>query len=778
MATTDQAFLKKLRATFNAEAQEHLQTIASMLLELEKSPPSDRCAAVIEGAYREAHSLKGASRAVDLSDIEAVCQAVEGVFAAWKRQPPSLAPEMFDTLHRAVDSIRELLTAADGGSPGHDRPKRDTLIGHLLELQTPAETGGEPPRPAAPAPPPILAPPPPLAPPPVQPAEAKAAAPESAPAAVIDTVRIPVAKLDARLLQAEEMLILKSKAAQRTEQIRQMSGSLERWWQEWAKVASQVRSLRRAAQQEPAANADAPAFAGGAALARFLDWNCDCLRSLEGKLSQLAAQAEQDRRAVCRQVDDLLENSKQLLMLPFSTVADLFSKLVRDLCRDQGKEADLTIKGGEVGIDKRILEEMKDALIHVLRNCVDHGVERPEVRKRLNKPPRASITVAVSQVNGDKVEIRISDDGAGVETANVRKAAVAHGIISDGEARAMNEEQSLGLIFHSGISTSAIVTEISGRGLGMAILRTKVEKMGGKISIQSRRNAGTTLRILLPLTLATFRGVRVCAAGDQFIIPTVSIERVLRVRPSDIQTVENREMISVQGRAASLAHLSAVLGLSGKGRRGDNTAPIPVVILHSADQRIAFAVDEVLGEGEVLVKPFRKPLTRVPNLAGATVLVSGKAVPVLNVSDLMKSARASAPGRVAKPAGAGSQPPRCKRVLVVEDSITSRTLLKGILETADYEVKTAVDGVDAFTALREQHFDLVVSDVEMPRMNGLDLTARIRADDRLSEMPVVLVTALESRQERERGIDVGANAYVVKSSFDQSNLLEVVGRFI
>lgn len=204
----------------------------------------------------------------------------------------------------------------------------------------------------------------------------------------------------------------------------------------------------------------------------------------------------------------------------------------------------------------------------------------------------------------------------------------------------------------------------------------------------------------------------------------------------------------------------------------------PVIVLNSGQQRVAFAVDEVLREEEVLVKPFRKPLARVRNVSGATVLGSGKAVPVLNVADLVKSARKHglAPTAIVVPKKHMAAP--SKKVLVVEDSITSRMLLKGILETANYQVKTAVDGIEAFTALREEKFDLVVSDVEMPRMNGVDLTAKIRADKGLAELPVVLVTALESRQERERGIDVGASAYIIKSSFDQSNLLEVVRRLI
>jgi two-component system chemotaxis sensor kinase CheA len=254
------------------------------------------------------------------------------------------------------------------------------------------------------------------------------------------------------------------------------------------------------------------------------------------------------------------------------------------------------------------------------------------------------------------------------------------------------------------------------------------------------------------------------------------VERVARLKPEDIQTVEGRETLALDGRAVSLAHLAEVLELPSGDQNGDTPGVTPVVILGAGDKQIAFAVDAVLDEQEVLVKRLGKPLERVRNIAGATVLGSGQVAAILNVSDLLKSAKqlAGRTTRFAEP----KQPAEVetKSILVVEDSITSRMLLKGILESAGYQVKTAVDGVEGFTVLRTERFDLVVSDVEMPRMNGFDLTAKIRADKKLAELPVVLVTALETREDRERGIDVGANAYLVKSSFDQSNLLEAVLR--
>jgi two-component system, chemotaxis family, sensor kinase CheA len=770
MPNQEEEFLKRLRATFNVEAEEHLQAIASGLLELEKSPAPARQQAVIESVYREAHSLKGAARAVNLSDIEAICQALESVLAVWKQQRIDASTETFDTLHTTVDAIRSLLTAPAEGQGAIDQRRRAELLQGLVRLQTQlpstshrdfARAANRDPEPPAHQAPLVDAPP----------------APEKS--LLSETVRVSTAVLDARLLQAEEMLAVKLTAAQRAADLRDVMALFEPWRKAWTKFFAETRAARPARDPGESDSGYNPPVAGSAALTEFIDRNSGFMSALENRLVAVAAQAEQDRQNVGRLVDNLLEDSKRLLMLPFATLTAPLPKLVRDLGRDQGKEVELLVHGDEVEIDKRVLEEMKDAFTHILRNSIDHGVEKPDLRARLNKPRRASINIAASRVNGHMVEILVADDGAGVDLEKLKASAVRHGVVTEAEARSLSEEETLGLMYQSEVSTSQIITEISGRGLGMAIVRAKVEQLGGQISVESKRGVGTTLRMVLPLALAQFRGILVEAAGQLLIVPTVNVERVLRVSPREIQTVENRETIALQGRAVALVRLEALLELPSKTtNRHDDSEHMPVVVVCSAEQRIALTVDAVLHEEEVLVKPFKKPLVRVRNIAGATVLGSGRAVPILNVADLMKSARKSS--SVLRPAPVEGNEMKAEqiKILVAEDSITSRMLLKNILESAGYQVKTAVDGMDAFTALREDRFQLVVSDVEMPRLNGFDLTARIRADKRLADLPVVLVTALESREERERGIDAGANAYIIKSNFEQSNLLEAVRRLV
>lgn len=783
---TDDDFLQKLREAFAVEAEEHRREIISGLLELEKELPADQRRKLVETTFREAHSLKGAARAVNRTDIESVCQSIESIFAIWKREGTSPPTETFDVLNNAIDLVGRLLTFSDVADTPAERSAVVEMVRQLGEIQAGRSVRPSPAAPAAPAtpaavappaaapePPPVAAPAPPSSPPPPPPppAESAPAAPaadaagaaEPARMQITETVRIPMAKMDALLLQAEELVGVKLATNQHAAALRDLGGMLEEWRAEWAKVRE--LNMRHSATVQ----ATGP-------VASFIEWNQSFMQTLERKLATVTKSAERDERSVGTMIDDLLDDAKRLVMLPFATLLDLFPKQVRDLSRDEGKEVELVLRGREIELDKRILEEMKDPLIHLVRNSIDHGIERHDERERRGKPAKASITIAVTQREGSKVEIVVLDDGGGIDVEKVKAAAVRNGVVSAEDARQLSEEAALQLIFASGVSTSPIITELSGRGLGMAIVREKVEKLGGQLTVGTRRGIGTQFRIVLPVTLATFKGILVSVSGQTFVLPTANVERITRVKPDDIKTVEGRETIGLNGHAVSLARLEDVLELPRREAE-DPSALVEVVILGSAEKRVAFTVESVLNEQEVLVKSLGKPLVRVRNVAGATVLGSGTPVLILNVADLLKSAvKAAALARAA----AEPSPATARRlnILVSDDSVTSRMLLKNILESAGYNVSTAIDGLDALSQAKSHDFDLVVSDVEMPRMDGFELTARLRADKKLSELPVVLVTALSSREHQERGIDVGANAYIVKSSFDQSNLLDVIRRLV
>lgn len=761
--SSDEEFLQELRAAFQVEADEHVQVMSDGLLELEQTPTPEQQQPILERVYREAHSLKGAARAVNMMDIETVCQSLETVFSAWKRQEATREQAAFDTVHSAVTLIADLLSSPTEGPGAPDRRRILETTQRLGGVLTPV---AHPPV----AHPPAAAP----APPPPSEAGDRQTAVERRPGT--ETVRIATEKLDTLLLQTEEMLMVKLTAAQRASDLREAEASLEQWGKEWAKVLPELRLLRQELEKGQGRGHRAlPPLR----LLDFLEWNQVYFKSLEGTVLTLTRDAERDRREIGGKVDSLLENTKKLLMLPFSTLLGAFPKMVRDLSREQGKDVQLIIEGGDVEIDKRILEGLKDPLVHLLRNSVDHGIESPDERARLGKPHKASVTVTVSQSGGNEVQIIVTDDGGGIDGTRVKDSAVQHGVLSAQEAARLSEGEALALIFQSEVSTSPIITEISGRGLGMAIVREKIEAAGGQITLQTEIGRGTSFRITLPLTLATFKGIVVEAAGESFVIPTASVERVDRIRADDVRTVENMETIVHEGRVLPLAWLEDVLELPRRGEAPSDAEYTPVIVLGTSEKRIALRVGAVLNEQEVLVKPLGKPLLRVRNVSGATVLGTGKPVPILNTTDLMKSAAKLAGSPARAPVAAEDQKEARKlSILVAEDSITSRMLLKNILESAGYAVTTAVDGLDAFTTFRTQEFDLVVSDVDMPRMSGFDLTAKIREDPARGETPLILVTARDTREDRERGIDVGASAYLVKSSFDQSNLLAAIRRLV
>jgi two-component system chemotaxis sensor kinase CheA len=761
----DNDFTRELREAFAVEAQEHLQAMTKWLLEIEKAPDPARRRKIVESILREAHSLKGASRTVTRPDIESVCQALESVFAFWKQTPSTIPPEAFDAVNAAIDLVGEQLACSSAPASSREIGAQAEMVGRVMRLAAPA-----PPTPSErdpleapwaghaatllPAQEPGM---------PLKESARTAAQPatsERERAAVAETVRVPIAKMDSLLLQAEEMLALNLAASQHVSDLRELRTTLHGWGKEWAKARVATRDTSGPVHE-------------------FLEWNGSQIEALEKKLGMLAGAAERDERNARAMVDDLLGDAKRIVMLPASWLLDFLPKQVRDLSREVGKEVELIVRGSEIEIDKRILEEMKAPMNHLVRNAIDHGLEKPQARVAQGKPSAGTLTISVSQLDGNKVEIKVSDDGGGIDLARVKSSAVKNGVVSEAAARELSEAATLPLIFQSGISTSPILTEISGHGLGMAIVREKVDKLGGEIAIESESGSGASFRMVLPLTLATFKGILVSAGGQTFAIPTMNVLRTMRVMGAEIRTVENRETIILENRPIAFVRLSDVLELP----RRDIELPdayVEVLILSAADQRAAFGVETVINEREVLVKKLSKPLLRVRNINGATVLGSGAPVLILNVADLLKSAARLAAGGMLRPAQRAAEKgaKTVHRILLADDSVTSRMLLKNILESGGYQVTTAIDGMEAFTTLRAGEFDLVVSDVEMPRMDGFEFTAKIRTEKRFSDLPVVLVTALGSREHRERGIDVGASAYIVKSDFDQSNLLEVVGKLV
>lgn len=806
----DAEFQKRLLATFAVEAQEHLKGITDALIALEQEGTAQQQEDIVEAVFREAHSLKGAARAVTRSDVESVCQALEGLFAAMKRREVRLTPELFDLMQRARDFLARLLLIQDTQEVAAGGPSRQDIIEALTEAVKGAATigagtTGVEPKPKAEAETAGAATagqatkgtgaagetvgneatgkeatgketstPPTHTVPPVVPSVSVPIQP-----AMDETVRVAAAKLASLLLLSEEMVSAKLSSALHANQMRELRSAYAAWRTQSARIIPEIQKasvpLKRVAAGEEGelSGEDARSILK---VLEFVEWNATFFKSLEGRSAAYLKSAERDSRTLGGLVDNLLDEVKKVMMFPFSTLLEAFPKIVRDLARDHGKEVVLALRGAELEIDRRILEEMKDPLLHLVRNGISHGIELPLERERKQKPRRGKLSISITPREG-RAEVVVSDDGAGIDAEQLRSTLARLGVLTIERAAEMSDAELLPFVFQSGVSTSQIITEISGRGLGLAIVREKVEKLGGSISFESDSTRGTSFRIVLPLSVATFRGILIRVSERLFVIPAIHVERAVRAKREDVSTVQNKEIIDLNGRSISLSRLGALLELNGENLLLPEQ--LQAVVVTVGEQSVAFLVDEVLNEREVLMKRLGPQLSRVRNIAGATLLGSGKVVPILNVPDLIKSATRGAAAKPIPAVAARLAPQtQVRRILVVEDSITSRTLMKNILESAGYDVMTAVDGVDALAQLKSGRFDVVVSDVDMPRLNGFELTAKIRADKELAELPVVLVTALGSREDRERGIDVGASAYIVKGSFDQSDLLKTVQRFI
>ncbi|HXY73501.1 MAG TPA: hybrid sensor histidine kinase/response regulator, partial [Actinomycetota bacterium] len=597
------------------------------------------------------------------------------------------------------------------------------------------------------------------------------------------TVRIATSKLDGLMAHVGELLVSTTGLDDRRLELRSLLDSLAAWADEWERLRpglDRVEEFLEDVREHPSGR-------DGEDVARLrqVDALAVFLREGEGKLANVVARLSElerelgrtDRRT--RQVTSELQNEVlRVRMLPVSALFDSLPRMVRDLARDLGKEAGVVVRGADTEVDRAVLEQMRGPLTHLVRNALDHGLESPEDRRRSGKPRGGTISITASQRGGALI-VEINDDGAGIDAARVRAVAVEKGVLTSDAARAMTDREAISLIFGSGLSTSPTVTDVSGRGVGLDVVRESVERLQGSIEVDSRLGEGTTFSLTLPVSVATTQSLLVRSGGQTFAIPLPSVSRILRIAPEHLATAQGRSVVSIEGEPVMVTPLAGVLGLDREEPNGGSMRA--AVLLRSGNRSVALTVDELLGSQDLVVKNLPAPLLRVRGLGGATILGSGDVVIVVNVADLVKSAAGSGRG------GAKDSPDRStprssasssRVVLVADDSVVSRMLQKGILETAGYQVRVAADGMEAWELLLAEACDLLVSDVNMPRMDGLELTAKLRSDARFRDFPVILVTSLDSAQDHARGVEAGADAYIVKSAFSRDGLLQAVQRLI
>ena len=468
-------------------------------------------------------------------------------------------------------------------------------------------------------------------------------------------------------------------------------------------------------------------------------------------------------RELTKVINQLQEVTERTRMVPIGTLAPMLHRTVRDAARAAGKNVRWEVIGEEIEVDRGVLEELVSPLLHLVRNSVGHGIESPEERAAAGKPEQAVVRLHSSQL-GSKVVIAISDDGAGIDVAAVRAAAAKGGI----DVSRLDESQSLDLIFRSGISTAKVLTENSGRGVGLDVVATAVAAVHGEMQLINHPGLGAEFRIVVPITLTVVACLIVSIAGQSFALPLHRIVRMLESQ--NVQLVSGRMLAIVDGQAVPVSDLASLLGLPA-------AVGGPWVLLGTADDPHAFQVETVLQKRDVVVRGLTGRLRDLKTVSGACIEPNGSILLVLDVPTLIERSAASRP-MASRLADKPTLPERQLSVMVVDDALMVRELQRSILERGGYSVRAASDGAEALAMLAEQPADLVVTDVEMPNLDGLALTRGIRAHPRLANIPVLIVSSHASEEDHQLGLEAGADGYIVKTSFDEAGLLNAVSRLL
>lgn len=667
---------------FCREAEEHLASLQSGLLVLEKNPTRR---ALLHDLLRNAHTLKGSARMVGLSDISAITHIMEEQLTGMEQGNRSIDSAAIDLLLEGADAVAMITSALSKG----EAPKLD--VEQFVEAYQRGEIGRPMPQETRESP-----------------------AEESS-----ETVRANVKSLDALVNLIGEMIINKKRLEAKLCRLKEIANGSE------PATASLLRDFQRDLEDD----------------VLYLDYL----------------------------IQELHQKAMGLRMLPLKSISDGFERLVRDLSQRLGKEARLEIIGAAIEIDRVLLEGLKPMLIHLLTNALCHGIEPPQERIAAGKQSQGSIRISARH-EGNSVIVEIRDDGRGMDPSRIRRAAVARGLLDQREAEALSDEEALYLTLRPGFSTAQEVTDVAGRGVGMDVVKKNIERVKGNLTMTSEIGSFCQITLQLPLTLSVLEALIVQSGGETFAIPLNYVQEILKVRDPEIMTLGTREAIKVRGVTTPLYTLSGMLDLP-EHAAGEASSMAAVVLKH-CDQRVACIVDAHLGNSEVVVKGLGKQFMNVRFLFGATILGDGNPALILNVPDLFAfSTGAEQPKlrRVSNEAGADRA-----RVLVVDDSITTRTMERSILIAHGYQVETAVSGEDALEKVLLSQFDLVITDVEMPGINGFQLTRKLRSSEEYRDTPIIVVSSLSRDEDKRQALESGAQAYIVKGCFDQGMLLETV----
>lgn len=779
-----QKIREQIISTFRAEVTEHIQIITEGLLTLEKNQqsPEDR-QILLQSVFRAAHSLKGAARAVGVTAVEQLGHGLENVLSDLQKGQIPPSADLFSTCYHALDAIQAVESAYEAGettpplkalksltelealrsaikeaAPSADLAARQTATndpssGTLTQTFASAQaTSVE--RSMTP----------------------NVSEPTSTSLPTDETIRVRLEKLDSVISQLAELRMAKIRLDQRQAQITQLQKLIAAWQKDWTSARETYNKKKSFLSRQ---SSPVPGQESEAALQALLPSHSG-IKEISTEIASLSREYTNDTVHISLVIDALEQEVKQIRLLPLSTITTTFNLMVRNLTNAANKEIAFEIQGAEVEMDKRVLELVKDPLIHLLRNAIDHGIETIGERQRLGKPKAGKI-ILTAENSGKDVILSITDDGRGLDMEAIRQSVSRH---TNLDSQSISDSELVSWIFNPGISTSPIITDVSGRGVGLDVVRRNIETLQGRIDVISHPGEGASFTLTIPMALTSSHVLLIQVAGTQFAIPLSAVEQIITVKPGEITTTGGQQIIRRGGRPLPLIQMKSILGLPDQeGRISPDRPEMLVVILGSADRKMAFIVEGMLGEQEIVMKGLGKQLARIGGIAGGTVLGNGKIVLILNAADLIKLASRSENRvmRAVHPAlnVPATKPYSRKQILVVDDSITTRTLERHILEGEGYIVQVATDGQEALSAIATGgQPDLVITDINMPRIDGFELVSRLKGDPRTNKIPVILVSSLDSSEDKARGIQVGADAYIVKSRFDQGNLLETIQQLI
>ncbi|RVU33136.1 hybrid sensor histidine kinase/response regulator [Rheinheimera riviphila] len=764
-----QALQQMLLLSFRQEADERLQLLADQLA---SRAANNADPVQVENLFREVHSLKGAARAVGQRDTEQLCHHWESLLAAARRTPALLHDHNIELCRQALHLLRLLCNSQpvpvaqrlqmqadlDVAATGQDWQQSRSAAAFTqaaFNQDTPFNQDATF-------------------------TENMPFAPVALAAADSGRIRVSNQHLTSLLLLTETLQQLHLETAEQQRQLKQLvqdSAVLCKLQQQTRLYERQLRLLLEplsATQQEPLHK-----------MLQYLEASGSGLDQLWHGSQRLQRHAARLSAGLAQLSENMHSEMQAVLLVEGQTLFSGLAAMSQDLAQQTGKQVQFSATDQQLQLDKRIVDELKPVLQHLIRNAVDHGIETPEQRQFAGKAAFGQLTLSLSQSASDKFELKLTDDGRGIDLPGLKQRALAAGLGTAEQLDTLSDEEALQLVFQSGLSTSAMLTEISGRGLGMAIVQDIVERLAGQLSLQSVPGQGLTISMLLPSSVSTFRALLVRCNDRTLALPLFAVESCLRLDSSAVQYTQNRATLLVEARVLALWRLADILQLppaaasaSPSTSQSSPTAPTAdqqhVVLMKVRGESFALLIDELLGDQDITVKSLGPQLKKAPCVFGATLLGDGQLIPILDPLPLYQKARQLQSG-----APAAEEPVRQQiRILVADDSFTSRALLKSILETAGYAVTTANDGQEAWDLLQQQHIEVLVSDVEMPKLDGFHLTLKIRHHPKLENLPIILVTALHSAEDRQRGLDVGANAYLVKSGFEQESLLDSIRRLV